>query len=807
MEIPQNQPVKDGRVETSSFWLFLASFFLVPLFIIPSNLIPFQFSKTFLIFLVAIVGTMIWIVARLKEGTLTFPKKPIFWLFLIIPFLTLVSTLASKAKIVSVIGSGYEVGTLAFIVTLFIIMYIVSDLFRTTRSGMYAYLAFFGSFVIVTLFHVIRLLAGPGALSFGILTSNVSSIIGSWNDLGIYFGAGALFSFITLELLRIQGWIKTLFMTFLVVALFMLSVISFSMVWYIMALFALIFFIYNFSFNKATKNATDGTTQRKLPLVSLVVLIVSIVFILAHGNVYQTLSSEPFNISFLNRFGVSNVEVRPSITSTFRIGLKSLKQYPIVGIGPNRFINEWLLTKPAEINSTIFWNTDFNYGFGLIPTFLVTTGPLTFLAWIAFLVLFVMLGFKALFTKRSDPLKDYLTISSFIIALYFWIFSVVYVPSAVLLFLTFFFTGLFLATLRSTDLIKDSSFNFARDPKVSFASVLIFVVLLLGGLISGYEITRRFISVYYYNKALVAANVDGNVDVAQSNLTRAIAFNATDSYYRTLSQLFLVRVNILLSNTQTSSDAVQSQFGSLIGNARAAAQAAVNYDKTNYQNWLGLSQVYGSVVSLKAEGAYDGALSSLNEALRLNPNNPSILLNLAQLEVAHNDLEKAKTYISQALAAKSDYTDAIFYLSQIQASQGDLPNAIKSIEASTQISPNDSSLFFQLGLLRYNNKDYTGAVSAFNQAVVLVPSYANAKYFLGLALSKSGKTNDALKQFEDIKITNPDVKEIDQIISNLKSGKDALAGLQPPANQPEKSTTPPVKEKDATPENNGTSGR
>src|SRR3989338_8177488 len=56
----------------------------------------------------------------------------------------------------------------------------------------------------------------------------------------------------------------------------------------------------------------------------------------------------------------------------------------IVGSGPNQFVGEWLMSKPSAVNQTIFWNTDFNYGVGLIPTFIVTTGLLGIIAWLIF---------------------------------------------------------------------------------------------------------------------------------------------------------------------------------------------------------------------------------------------------------------------------------------------------------------------------------------------------------------------------------------------------------------------------------------
>ena len=85
--------------------------------------------------------------------------------------------------------------------------------------------------------------------------------------------------------------------------------------------------------------------------------------------------------------------------------------------------------------------------------------------------------------------------------------------------------------------------------------------------------------------------------------------------------------------------------------------------------------------------------------------------------------------------------------------------------------------------MRYNNKNYNEAVTALERAVSLSPSYSNAKYFLGLSYEKVNRITDAIAQFEDVKTLNPDNKEIQQILNNLKNSKDPFAGNESEKNQ------------------------
>ncbi len=782
---------KESLSSKIALWSILTIVFLTPLFFIPTQVVLFQYAKALVLFAGVIIAFCASIIARLKDGNITVTRNYLFLALALLPITYSLSALFSPARHLSIMGAGFEVGSLVFVVAVTIFAFFVSFFVSSKKNALYAYVAFLIPIPLVALFQLIRLFGGPDVLSFGVLTSATSTLLGGWSDLGIYFGAVALFSFMSLELLKIEKTLRSAFISLLVVSLFFLSVINFSIVWYILAGFAIIFFVYNFSFNKSSAHADSpvhgADAKRSVPVVSFVVIIVSIIFILLKGNIYSQLSIDTLTIN--------NVEVRPSWATTLTVAKDAFIRNPVFGAGPNRFINEWLQSKPTDINNTIFWGTDFNYGIGLIPTFLITTGIVGTLGWVIFILLFLYMGFRTLFTKIHDSFLGYISVSSFVIALYLWIFAFIYVPSPALLILTFFFTGIFMSTLIQNKFVPVRTINFIRDPRTSFISVLIFIVLLIGVLISSYSIGRKFISSVYFNKALVAANVNGNIEQAEVYLIKALQVNMEDQYYRALVDVNLLKINTLLTKNDIAQEVLQNQFTSYLAAAQSAAQAAVNRDKTDYQNWLTLGKVYESVVPLNIQGAYESAQAAYAEARKLNPKSPAILLVIARLDVAHKDIAKAKQEIGQALALKPDYTDAIYFLSQIQVNEGDVKSAIASTEAAAYLNPNNSGIYFQLGLLRYDNKDFAGAAQAFNQAVTITPEYANAKYFLGISLSKTGKNAEAIKQFDDLAVSNPDNEEVALILSNLRAERDPFSGVKPPLDdKPEQRATPPVEE-------------
>jgi len=274
-----------------------------------------------------------------------------------------------------------------------------------------------------------------------------------------------------------------------------------------------------------------------------------------------------------------------------------------------------------------------------------------------------------------------------------------------------------------------------------------------------------------------AFNVSGNMAEAEKQFKKAVNASETDTYYRFLSELTLIKINNLLAQnaSATSIEKAQQELLQLFGEAKLYAETAKNMSPINYQNWLALGRVYEALVPLKVEGAYAEAAKAYDEAFRRNPKSPEISLVKARLEVANGSNVAARELIRQALTQKPNYTEAVFFLSQIEVAEGRPKEAISSVEASIFLSPNEPVLYFQLGFLKYNERDYKGAIEAFEQAVAINGDYANARYFLGLSYDRLGRTADAIAQFEYIERTNPGNQEVMSIIENLKAGKAPFA--------------------------------
>jgi lipoprotein NlpI len=116
--------------------------------------------------------------------------------------------------------------------------------------------------------------------------------------------------------------------------------------------------------------------------------------------------------------------------------------------------------------------------------------------------------------------------------------------------------------------------------------------------------------------------------------------------------------------------------------------------------------------------------------------------------------------------------------------------AVEELNELQSSNPRDAGLHYQRGILLYSQSAYEQAKDAFSNAVNVQPNFANARYFLGLSLSLLGDTNGAIAQFEAIKeIDTNSVEAIDQILTNLRAGRDALTNVN---SQPEEALEEPL---------------
>ncbi len=773
--------------------------FLLPFFVVPTPSLPVQFTKTLIVFFGVLLAAILYMLARLKDGTLMVPRSYLLLSVWFLPLAYGMSALLSGSSFsLSFTGRQFEVDTFAYIAIAALGMTLVALLFKEKEHILRAYFAFVAAFIIVALYQGVRLLVGADTLSFGIFTDGTGNLVGKWNDFGIFLGFIAVLSLITLESLTIRAVPRLILYALLVVSLAFSAVVNFTPVWYMLAIFALGFFMASIMRSMSHSEHGYGEAQitnrgmKQISVVSLMILTLSVLFIFTGTRI---------NAALTDYFGIAYLEARPSWQSTIDIGKQTMGENVLFGSGPNTFVEQWLKYKEVAINATPFWNIDFIAGIGLIPTSFVTTGVVGGFAWVIFLLVFFVVGIRSMLrVVGEDPLAYFAALVSFLSAAYFWVLSIVYVPNVVILTFAFVTTGFFVAALRHyPSTLPDMHILFARDSRMGFVTVFTFTLFLLAAFGSLYGVGVRYLSAASFEQARIEGNnPDGSIANAKVLAQRAIDLANIDQYHVYAASLRLAEMNRLARKgegaavTEAEKEDLREEFQNNLAQAVAHARAATEANPSNYQNWLMLGNVYSSVVLLNLEGAAANAKSAYETAQKLAPRDPSIALTLAQLAALSKDSPATKQYLEAALALKPNYLDAIFLKAQIALNEGEVKAAITSVESAAVFEPSNPVIFYQLGLLYYGDNQIAKAGSAFAEAVRLNGSYSNARYFLGLSLYQLKDVQGSIEQFKEVQKLNPDNAEVSVIINNLESGRSPLPQSAP--NPVTSSPSQPVEE-------------
>jgi len=372
---------------------------------------------------------------------------------------------------------------------------------------------------------------GAGFLSLNIFTDLTANMIGKWNDLAVLFGLSALISALALEIASLSRKLRITFYGVFTISLALLAIVNFDTAWVVLAVFSLLLIVYlgfsgykNFPRANTTPKPDDldsggATNKKRIPILPVILLVVSAVFITER---YAFSESRPLSTAISNFFQIFQLETRPSWSATLNIAKESVKANPIFGAGPNTFVNQWQSHKPAGVNETVFWSSDFVFAVGLIPTFIISTGLLGLLSWLLFAVFFLSTGLKLFFSQPADRFSRYLGITSFLGALYLFTITFFYVPSLSSTALAFFLSGLLIASLVLENTLKVKTVSFPEQPKIGFALVVAMIMFLVLSISLAYAETSKFLALWRLQKGVLVLNTDGNMERAENLISKSL---------------------------------------------------------------------------------------------------------------------------------------------------------------------------------------------------------------------------------------------------------------------------------------------
>lgn len=736
--------------------IYLALFF-VPTFVIPLSVVPFQYSKTLLVLIATVIVASALLYIGFKKSNIRLTWSPLLLSLWGLPLAYLIASIFSQSPSLSFFGYQLDIDTFGFMTLgAFTATVVAAALSHERLMG--ALKAFGVGALIVFLFQLIQVLFGA-PLPLATLGDPIVNLVGRWNDFGVFAGLVGLLSLLAYSTMPLKAWHKVVLAVTFVVSIFFLALVSVNEIWILFGVisFALLIIL-------TLRAVRDRNAARfSAVLLSGLGVAAAIIFFFFGG----------LAANLQTTFAINSLEVRPSLEGTTDILREVYANEPIVGSGPNTFASNWLLDRPDAVLNTIFWNTPFNTGSGMIPTAFVGGGVLVLIAWLVFSLLILYTLVRALFTAPLSGKSYTVTVFSALAVFYLLIVQYIFAPSQSIVLLFFLLLGVFLASLRGTTLMRELPISL-EAPGLRQAYVVGAVVIMLVSLYAVYGTARTYASSVYHERAVQTAN-QGDIDGGRALIGTALTLQEQDRYYRTSALISLAKMNQIINENAEVTDETRTAFQSELVQAIEATTRAVEIDDTAYANWITRALIYANVVPLGIDGAFENAALTLEEARARNPKSPEVDYRLAEIHLATNDQESARTFLQAAIQKKQNYTNAVLLLAQLELNAGNLGEAIESVRSLVFFDPQNPVLLYQLGILLLQDQNYEEAALAFEAALGQQNDYANAAFFLAQSYAFLDRIDEAAQLMGQLAALNPDNELVVQYAADLFDGTNPFA--------------------------------
>ncbi len=788
---------------------------LVPVFFLPWTIEVVEINKQLLILVGAGIAGLAWVGKMLAERKFEYRRSIVNSIVVLYVAVYAISAWMSKSRYTSLVGDfGQEKAGLVTAVAFAILYFVIINNIRTLKElNRVLFSAVAGGFVAA----VYAILQGLGVfiLPFEFAKAASFNTVGTVASLGIYLSfiitlaGGLLLSGHNQQQPGKKGKLFLAYNVFLaataVLGLFLIAVIDYWPVTLCLLVSSALLIAFAFVHAKSMK----GIGGVLLPIAALVVSLLLLIF----------------------RFPVAlgyPAEIMPSMKASADITMKTLRERPLFGSGPGTFIFDYAKFHSKDVNTTYFWNIRFDRGSSRFLTSLATTGLLGTLSWLLVAVFLLVSAAKKLF--KTDEETWHVLIGIFAAWFLLILAKFVYSSTITLEFATWLGMAL-LVVVHRRDFF---TVKFENSPRAAMVLSFVFIMSLVFALSGAFVEGQRYAAEVDYANAIRADRSGADPAKVVDLLSRASNLNqSNDVFVRNLGLALLAQANQQAAapvdvkrnkdekdeDYQKRVDAAKQdrvrEVASLAANAVNIAKHATDLNQDNVADWAVLGSIYQGLLGV-TDGADDWAIKSYQQAIDLEPSNPSLYTELGKVYMYQADVaaqgeqsqdEKAKAdakkkaddllakavdSFNKAIELKSDYAPAHYQLGLAFDRQGKLKDAITKMESVVAYNPQDVGVGFELALLYFRDGRKDDAIKLMESVVRLSPNFSNARWYLAAMYEDKGdpasldKAIEQIKKVDELNPGNDLVKQKLDELNKKKAAPPAAAGgqLPPPVEQP-----------------------
>lgn len=393
-----------------------------------------------------------------------------------------------------------------------------------------------------------------------------------------------------------------------------------------------------------------------------------------------------FAVSFYNVLpGKPSSPVMSDFQSSWVVSIETLKESPILGVGPGNYLTAFNRFRPLTYNATDLWSLRFTSGRSLVFSLITELGLLGFAAFI--LVLWqITRDFKKLLVVKENPfgLGKAVFASLVISTLFLVLFPANIALIALFVILLAASAKVEEITLNlSAPLAKEGAANTSKLPALVISLPVIALILVFG-----YFATRALGAEATYKKSVDALSKnDGRA--TYDALRQAINQNPyVDRYHASYAQVNLALARNIAEKEDITDDD-RNTVAQLIQQAIREGKATITLNPARAGSWELLARTYQLIMPF-AEGADAFAIESFNQAVALDPINPNLRIALGGVYYALGRYDDAVKTFELAVLSKPDLANAHYNLAVAYREKGEIDNAIAQINAVLSLVEKDS---------------------------------------------------------------------------------------------------------------------
>ena len=778
--------------DAAARWTVYITLLLFPLFYFPGLSDALELPKQTFLILATAVSVLAWLGKMLVTRRVEV-RRSVMNLFLGIYLVIYAAAVwFSKNHYVSLVGDfGQEKSGFVTVICFALMYFVATNVLRDAKDVKKA-LNWLGLGALLTIVAALlqtvglRLLPGMSDQSAGFNTVGTTNAVGVYAVMGMTLVMGLMLMPSKGE--KMGALRKVLMCVLLVLGALYIAALQFWSLWLMLIIGCAILVAYGM-----LKNEKD--LQITMLAVPMAAMVIAALFIFIRF---------PINLNL-------PAEVMPSLRASWNVSREALASQPLFGSGPGTFLSDYTQFRSKDLNTTDFWNVQFDRSASRFLTMLATLGILGLASFLVMMVYLAVRTKMKLWRGHDDWL---VTLTVFAAWASIFVGKFFYSSNMTLEFAFWMLTAMLVALQWH----GRSEARFDQSPRAALALSFMFIVAVIFSIAGVYLQGQRLVAEGYYQRGVTAdVSKQEGADVASQSLLRATQLNGrNDLYFRALSQALAVQANMAATAAGASpTDDQARQITLLAANAVNAGRRATELNASNVQNWSSLAGMYRDL-GPAVDGAVDAGIAAYDQSIKLDPNNPTYYTELAKIKInvaedarvkmgdgkdlkeeqkaafqkTITDAQKvARENLDKAIMLKQDYAAANYWMAVLLQSEGKSDEAAVKLESVRNSNPNDLGVGFQLAILYYQNKQTDKAITELQRLIGIEPQYSNARWYLAAMYEEKGNLDGAIGQIEEVLKANPSNVDVQKRLDELKAKKNGTpttpeGGLPNPVEPP-----------------------